>query len=150
MSSAEPAAELRGRARRPLRLAATAFALSVAQWDQACAGLQGVDLELIHTWYRRDDNAIPPVAVLQPRTGRFREPSSWAEVEDRLRSLLEPVIGSALSATEQEMRAGVLGVPDGSGARGPRGFPIHIQQYFRGFPQKISVGVSVRAVASGG
>lgn len=92
------------------------FALSVAQWEQACAGLQGLDLELLQTWYRRDDNAVPPVAVLQPRTDRFREPETWGEVEDRLRDLLEPVIGTALSATEQEMQAGVLGAPDGEGA----------------------------------
>lgn len=92
------------------------FALSVAQWERACAGLQGLDLELLQTWYRRDDNAVPPVAVLQPRTERFRESATWAEVEDRLRTLLEPVTGSAMSATEQEMQAGVLTVPDGEGA----------------------------------
>lgn len=92
------------------------FALSVAQWDQARAGLQGTDLELLQTWYRRDDNAVPPVAVLQPRTEQFREPATWGEVEARLRTLVEPVIGTALSATEQEMQAGVLGVPGGEGS----------------------------------
>jgi WD40 repeat protein len=94
------------------------FALSADQWERACGAQQGGNLELLRTWYRLDDNAVPPVAVLQPRGEAFREPAAWQEVEDRLRVLLEPVTGTASSATEQEMQAGVLSEQDG----GPSGF----------------------------
>jgi WD40 repeat protein len=92
--------------------------------------------ELLATWYRRDDNAVPPVYCLQRRTGEFVDLSVWEErVERPLRAaLLEAVAGMDLSeddrlkydssATEQEIVRGAMKVED---AR------EHIFCFFRSF-----------------
>ena len=78
---------------------------------------------LVESWYRRDDNAIPPTCCLQPRTDEFINPSKWAATEAMLHHILEREItklhlshASALkyvaSATEQEIETGALRVPD--------------------------------------
>src|SRR5579872_4504197 len=35
------------------------------------------DRALLEGWYRRDDNAVPPEYVLQPRSGEWVEPDKW-------------------------------------------------------------------------
>lgn len=91
--------------------------------------------ELLDTWYKRDDNArykrnerAEPEAVycLQPRSDRFAEFQVWEnEVERPLREILLRGIGGLeltdderrkyeASATEQEIAAGALKVPDAS------------------------------------
>ncbi|ODS35653.1 MAG: hypothetical protein A7316_03440 [Candidatus Altiarchaeales archaeon WOR_SM1_86-2] len=78
--------------------------------------------ELLAHWYRRDDNALPPVYCLQPRTDEFTDSAKWEPVEHKLRSiLLEAIKNSEIkpdkrvkytaSATEQEIIHG-LKVPD--------------------------------------
>lgn len=100
----------------PTEIPATEF----AQIEQHTAGGR----ELLAQWYRRDDNAVPPVYCLQPRHGRFAEFDVWErEVERPLRSLLlDAITGLDLrdrdrlkygtSATEQEIASGALLVPD--------------------------------------
>jgi len=81
------------------------------------------DKELLTHWYRRDDNAVPPVYDLQPRTGEFVGSPKWEPVERHLRSvLLGAIKGLPLendkrlkytaSATEQEIVYGALKVED--------------------------------------
>jgi len=78
---------------------------------------------LLEQWYRRDDNAVPPVYLLQPRTGEFIEHQHWEKVETKLRQTFQSAIkkislssDAALkyttSATEQEIVAGALNVSD--------------------------------------
>ncbi len=78
---------------------------------------------LVEEWYRRDDNAVPPVYCLQPRSGEFEEYSAWENVELRLHTVLADASQQAgfsanqllkytASATEQEIVAGALKVPD--------------------------------------
>jgi hypothetical protein len=64
--------------------------------------------QLVRQWYQVDENAAPPVAVLRPRDGELRDPEAWRQEESRLRTVLDDVLGPQLSATEQEMRSGVL------------------------------------------
>lgn len=45
-------------------------------------------LELVETWYQRDDNAVPPEYLLWPRTGEFIDSDRWAKVESDLHSAL--------------------------------------------------------------
>ena len=70
-------------------------------------------------WYRRDDNAVPPIYCLQPRTGAWTNEVLWSSLERALRNVLLKAIsnlplGSAArrryvaSATEQEIDAGVF------------------------------------------
>ena len=47
------------------------------------------DKALLAQWYRRDDNAVPPVHVLQPRTREYEDYKVWEErVEQPLRTVL--------------------------------------------------------------
>jgi WD40 repeat protein len=89
---------------------------------------------LLHRWYKRDDNNVPPVYILQPREGEYRDYSTWVnQVEIPLHSLLERIIFEmdlneeqrikyTRSATEQEIVRGSLSVPDAN---------EHIFCYFR-------------------
>jgi hypothetical protein len=72
---------------------------------------------LLGEWYRRDDNAVPPLYALQPREGRFQSPSEWEVVEREVRTILvratadfpsEQRRGYTASATEQEIVRGAL------------------------------------------
>lgn len=84
------------------------YQLTIPQWDAALSTVDVRDAALLRQWYRRDDNQVPAVALLQPREGTYRDPGRWQEVESRLRSALDPVLGKSLSATEQEIRSGIL------------------------------------------
>ena len=81
------------------------------------------DRRLLAEWYRRDDNAVPPVWILQPRRGRDRDAKAWRVVEHRLQRVLfqaakrSGLEGARLlrygaSAAHQEIAAGVLGRKD--------------------------------------
>jgi hypothetical protein len=76
-------------------------------------------------WYCRDDNAVPPQYVLQPRVGPFKDGTEWGTEERELRALLgsaittvgwEPTDARRLkyeaSATHQEILHGALQVAD--------------------------------------
>ncbi len=76
------------------------------------------DKELLKKWYRRDDNAVPPVYCLQPRTGEFADYAKWEVVERRLHSILlhaaaemklsaDSYVKYTTSATEQEIIQGL-------------------------------------------
>lgn len=79
---------------------------------------------LLETWYTRDENAVPPVLCLKPRTGRHTDYTVWhAEVERPLRVAMERAAASldwpaarrlpyGASATEQEIVAGALNARD--------------------------------------
>jgi WD40 repeat protein/Cdc6-like AAA superfamily ATPase len=78
---------------------------------------------LLKSWYWRDDNAVPPVYDLQPRTGDFINSLKWESVEKEIRSILlkaikdlpsgdEQRLKYTASATEQEIVYGALKVPD--------------------------------------
>jgi hypothetical protein len=41
------------------------------------------DRALLTTWYRRDNNAVPPEYCLQPRTGEFEDHEIWEEQVER-------------------------------------------------------------------
>lgn len=95
------------------------------------------DKALLNKWYRRDNNAIPPVYCLQAREVKTRngvkeeeqkkareeETREWSQVELKLRRILLSVVGDLplsedqrmkymASATEQEIAAGAMKVPD--------------------------------------
>ncbi|MEX1009313.1 MAG: AAA family ATPase [Acidimicrobiia bacterium] len=92
---------------------------------------------LLAVWYRRDDNAVPPVYVLQPRLEELPEQATederernaaadgevWAGVESQLREILlnaiegldlspDQLVKYEKSATEQEIHFGALGTSD--------------------------------------
>lgn len=82
-------------------------------------------LSLLKDWYRKDENAIPPVYWLQPRTGRYADSAEWqSRVEFPLRKALLSVLDQMglsiqdrlkyeASVTEQEIAAGIFGSEDG-------------------------------------
>ena len=79
------------------------------------------DRDLLDEWYRRDENAVPPVRYLRPRKGEWLDYATWDPVERRLRAILEEAVAGThwaddprfvSSATEQEIFAGALNMPD--------------------------------------
>jgi WD40 repeat protein len=92
----------------------------------AIAGTGGLEDEadLLARWYRPDDNAVPPVYFLRPRSGRYEDYDVWeAEVERPLRQALgraaemlelgqDARLKYVASATEREIVHGALRVPD--------------------------------------
>ena len=84
------------------------------------------DLKLLHTWYKRDDNAVPPEYVLQPRLGnlaKYTDQDLWDSIEAKLRQILlkglekvslppQAMLKYITSATEQEIFNGALKVED--------------------------------------
>ena len=76
---------------------------------------------LVGQWYLEDANAVPPVYLLQPRTGEFIAPENWGPVEARLHETIEKAALQAglaeaamtkyvTSATEQEIIHGAIQV----------------------------------------
>jgi hypothetical protein len=105
------------------------------------------DKALLETWFRRDDNAVPPVHCLLPRrleipkkatkkareTAQDAEAAEWAGIEANLRRILLGAIERLdldsdarlkyeASATEQEIVRGALRVADA---------PEHVFCFFR-------------------
>lgn len=91
----------------------------VNEWDVLFSRVAPEDQTALREWYFRDDNAVPPVYVLQPRRGKFEEDDTWNEVEKHLRRiLLDALQGLAwsreqrmkyeASVTEQEVEAGIF------------------------------------------
>ena len=81
------------------------------------------DQNQLSLWYRKDDNTVPAVYVLQPRNGKFEQYEEWKKVEKQLRSIIQRVVGNLslssnellkyyASATEQEIVAGAMNVVD--------------------------------------
>ena len=103
------------------------YAIPSDEFDQLYAFVLPADQGALLTWYRRDDNAIPPVHILQPRTGEYEAYEAWEPVESQLRAVLErsalqahlsaaSLVKYMASATEQEIVAGALQVPDATRA----------------------------------
>jgi hypothetical protein len=81
------------------------------------------DKDLLHQWYRRDDNAVEPEYILQPRQGEYADHKRWTdEVETPLIMALRKALAEldwpmqcrmkyATSVTEQEIQAGIFDYP---------------------------------------
>lgn len=48
--------------------------------------------ELLLQWYGRDDNSVPPVYYLKPRSDEYRDGSLWYRVESRLQETLRTAV----------------------------------------------------------
>lgn len=81
------------------------------------------DRALVESWYRRDDNAVPPEYVLKPRSGDWVQPDRWQPLESRIHSILLAAAQSAglleearvkfeASATHQEILKGIGDTPE--------------------------------------
>lgn len=95
------------------------------EMDSILKVLSENEKRLIEKWYWRDDNAVPPEYVLQPRTDALKEYAAWEPVEKDLRKALREALGKlnfntnqkikyVASATHQEIIRGALKPPDGS------------------------------------
>ena len=106
-----------------------------SEFEQILHGLSDDDAGMLHAWYRRDDNAVPPEYVLQPRErgGPYEASGSWERVEEWLHKTLasateqlnlpdEDRVKYWASATHQEIVRGALRVEDA---------PEHVFCFFR-------------------
>jgi hypothetical protein len=70
------------------------FAIPADEFEEIEArGADEADGVLLRQWYRRDDNAVPPVYDLQPRRGGLIDAERWEGIERRLHVLLRGATG---------------------------------------------------------
>lgn len=85
--------------------------------------LNNDDASLFNKWYKKDENAIPPEYVLQPRGAEYKEYSKWEPVDDDIREILRAAVNKLkllenqcikynTSATHQEILNGALKTPE--------------------------------------
>ena len=93
------------------------------EFDRIFLNLTKAEKPLALEWYHRDDNSIPAVYVLQPRTDEYETHAAWEQIETRLHAALEEAARLAnlpesglvkyqTSATEQEILQGAFQVAD--------------------------------------
>ena len=111
------------------------YEIPAAEFEEIGKASSPDEQELFATWYRRDDNAVPPVYDLQPRTGQYEDFAAWGPVERRILTVLRRALSSMnlppdalvkyqASATEQEIVRGAL---DAEGSE------EHVVCFFRNF-----------------
>lgn len=116
--------------------------IPVTEMEQIESRLEGEDLKLLQKWYQRDDNAVPPEHLLQPRKDEHKEFKDWQPVEDRLRALLRQAVDALAfsendrvkyfaSATHQEILHGALG----SHLEGAKDHVTAFVRQIKGLPQ---------------
>ncbi len=99
------------------------YQIACDEFGALLANIPRADHSLLLAWYKQDDNAVPPVRILQPRQGEYKDSASWEPVERQLHLLLENAAKKAnipeanlfkylTSATEQEIIQGALQVVD--------------------------------------
>ena len=98
--------------------------IPASEWNEILKVIESEqDEELLNNWYKKDNNAVPSVYELQPRTGDYADFEVWAEIEQNLRSALLKAVEKIeldsgqmvkykASATEQEIIEGALKVED--------------------------------------
>lgn len=80
------------------------------------------DKKMVGEWYRLDENAVPPVYCLVPRSGPYQDPAIWREAECELRGIISLAAEKAglgpekyrawnVSATEREIEKGLFESP---------------------------------------
>lgn len=133
--------------------------VDATEFESLLASLTEDERKKLNTWYRRDDNAVPPEYVLLPRnveypdnstkeeqkTIRKKESDAWRIIEAELLELLVGAVKQAIppgdpgrrkyfeSATHQEIRRGALDAQDAQN---------HVFCYYRdiaGAPEKESM-----------
>ena len=114
------------------------YAIEASEFEVLLPHVPGKDnQDLLTTWYKRDDNSVPPAYLLQARkidipegasyeetkAAKEKESDEWAETEIFLQTMLRAAIEKLslsdkqkikyhASATEQEIMAGAMAVPD--------------------------------------
>ena len=99
------------------------FEIAAEEYKSILNLVSSEEQKLLEKWYRRDDNAVPPHYVLQPRTGEFENYANWQEVESNLHQVFiagakklglpsDSMFKYDSSATEQEIVSGALQIPD--------------------------------------
>jgi hypothetical protein len=51
-----------------------------------------LDKQLLKEWFRRDDNAVPPIYDLQPRIGEYEDYNTWTKIENKLNSIIRKTV----------------------------------------------------------
>ncbi len=93
------------------------------EWDEIFPLLNNDDASLFNKWYKKDENAVPPEYVLQPRGEEYKEYSKWEPVHDDIREILRTAVNKLkfienqcikydTSATHQEILNGALITPE--------------------------------------
>jgi WD40 repeat protein len=99
------------------------YEILVEELEQILSVVSSEEKTQLEQWYCRDNNAVPAVYLLQPRSGIYEDNKTWEEVEYNLHQALltamkklslppESTLKYTASATEQEIVTGALQVSD--------------------------------------
>ena len=99
------------------------YEIPAGEFEQIQSLVAQDDRTLLEKWYQRDDNALPAMYCLLPRSGEFVEYLAWEQVENQLRRAFvtatqqlalspDAMRKYTASATEQEIAVGAMQVPD--------------------------------------
>jgi tetratricopeptide (TPR) repeat protein len=75
-----------------------------AEMEELYRRVSEADRRLIDFWFRRDDNAIPPEYVLQPRGSEYRHYADWLPIETALLSALRRAVRASGIADSQQQK----------------------------------------------
>ncbi|MHA1268489.1 MAG: DUF4062 domain-containing protein [Candidatus Helarchaeota archaeon] len=113
----------------------------IIEYIQGSLNKNEENITILNQWYKLDENAIPPVYVLQPRKNKFILWENWKPVEERIISIIRTAVKQLplkkdnltkyfASVTELEVLEGILKLIDNKD---------HIFCFFRNiskFPEK--------------
>ena len=111
------------------------YEIPAEEFEKIVEHIDPMGLALLYQWYRRDDNAVPPVYCLLSREGQYEDFSVWEPVEKEMLFFLRRAVGAISlspessikyysSATEQEIVRGALNAT---------GSEKHVFCFFRNF-----------------
>ena len=92
------------------------------EWNEWIRHVDAEDVKLMREWYKKDENAVPAVYLLQPRLGEYADDEKWWAVDERIKSILRHAVEKSslsdqqnikyfTSATHQEIMSGALNPP---------------------------------------
>jgi len=77
------------------------YEIEAARFEEIKRHISRCDTRMLARWYRCDNNEVPPVFCLQPRTCKYVTKEEWERVEQRLRTLLQRAV-EGLTLTDAE------------------------------------------------
>jgi tetratricopeptide (TPR) repeat protein/thioredoxin-related protein len=97
------------------------YEIPTTEYEELLKYVTSEEKSSLNDWYKRDDNAVPPVYCLMPRVGEYRDYDKWTTEEKMLQGILQNAahrldlmpdkrLKYLASATELEIIQGALNI----------------------------------------
>ena len=73
------------------------------EWDEILPLIKG-NPALLENWYKKDENAVPPEYVLQPRGEEYKEYGKWEPIDNEIRDVLRNAVNKLSFREEQKIK----------------------------------------------